>query len=137
MHAQEMISTHPSVRGQTNDALIRCIEACYDCANTCTVCADACLSEDMVKELLQCIRLNQDCADVCIATGALASRRTGANEALLKRMIETCAEACRLCGDECQKHADRHEHCRICAEECRRCEQVCREAGESITPTLQ
>lgn len=137
MHAQEMISTHPSVRGQANDALIRCIEACYDCANTCTVCADACLGEDIVKELLQCIRLNQDCADACIATGALASRRTGTNEALLKRMIETCAEACRLCGDECQKHADRHEHCRICAEECRRCEQACREAGESITPTLQ
>jgi hypothetical protein len=88
----------------------------------------------MVKELLQCIRLNQDCADVCIATGALASRRTGTNEALLKRMIETCAEACRLCGDECQKHSQMHEHCRICAEECRRCEQACREAGESITP---
>jgi hypothetical protein len=91
----------------------------------------------MVKDLLQCIRLNLDCTDVCTATGRLASRRTGTNEALLKRMIETCAEACRLCGAECQKHADRHEHCRICAESCRRCEEACREAAYSITPTLQ
>ena len=67
----------------------------------------------------------------------LASRRTGTNEAILKRMVETCAEGCRVCGDECRKHADRHEHCRICADACRRCEQACREAADSITPTLQ
>ena len=29
MHVQEMIATHPHVRGNTNEALIRCIEACY------------------------------------------------------------------------------------------------------------
>jgi hypothetical protein len=137
MHAQAMISSHPQVRGSTNDALIRCIEACYDCAQTCTSCADACLAEDMVKDLLQCIRLNLDCADVCAATGALGSRRTGTNEALLKRMIETCAEACRVCGEECQRHAGMHEHCRICAEMCGRCEEACREAAGSISPTLQ
>jgi hypothetical protein len=136
MHVQEMISTHPHVRGSTNDALIRCIEACYDCAQTCTVCADACLGEDMVKDLIQCIRLNLDCADVCAATGQIASRRTGTNELTIKHMIETCADACRLCGDECERHA-RMEHCRICAESCRRCEQACREAAGTITPTLQ
>lgn len=137
MHAQEMIATHPQVRGSTNDTLIRCIEACYDCAQICTSCADACLAEDMVKNLTQCIRLNLDCADVCAATGTVASRRTGTNELIIKRMIETCAEACRLCGDECQTHAEMHEHCRICAEACRRCEAACREAAASITPTLQ
>lgn len=136
MHVQEMIATHPSVRGSTNDALIRCIEACYDCAQTCTVCADACLGEDMVKDLVQCIRLNLDCADVCGATGQVASRRSGTNELTIKRMIETCAEACRLCGDECEKHA-RMEHCRICAESCRQCEHACRETASTITPTLQ
>jgi hypothetical protein len=137
MHAQEMIATHPQVQGSTNDALIRCIEACYDCAQICTSCADACLAEDMVKDLTQCIRLNLDCADVCAATGTVASRRTGTNELIIKRMIETCAEACRLCGDECQTHAEMHKHCRICAEACRQCEAACREAAASITPTLQ
>lgn len=137
MHAMEMISTHPDVRGDTNDVLIRCIEECYDCAQICLSCADACLAERMVAELRQCIRLNLDCSDVCLATGALASRRTGSNEALLRRMLEVCAEACRLCGEECGQHVDRHEHCRICSERCLRCERACNEAAATITPTRQ
>jgi hypothetical protein len=132
MHVQEMIRTHPDVKGNTNDALLRCIEACFDCAQTCIACADACLAEDMVKQLAQCIRLNLDCADVCVATGAVASRRTGSNEQVIRQMLETCASACRLCGEECQRHADQHEHCQICAEACRRCEQACRDAFHTI-----
>lgn len=135
MHAQQMISTHPHVRGSVNDALIRCIEACYDCAQACTSCADACLAEDMVIQLTQCIRLNLDCVDVCVAAGSVASRRTGTNELIIKQMIETCAEACRLCGEECSKHSAKHEHCRICADACRHCEQACREAAGTITPS--
>ena len=105
MHAQEMINTHPQVRGRANDALIRCIEECYSCAQTCTSCADACLAEDNVKSLAQCIRLNLDCADVCNITGRMATRRTGSDEEVILRMLETCAAACRLCGEECEKHA--------------------------------
>jgi hypothetical protein len=137
MHAQEMIRSHPQVAGKTNDALIHCIEECYDCAQACTSCADACLAEDMVKDLAQCIRLDLDCADVCNTTGIVGSRRTGSNEGIIKRLIETCTEACRLCAEECERHAGRHEHCRICAEACRRCEKACRQAAGTITPTLQ
>jgi hypothetical protein len=137
MHAQEIISTHPRVRGNTNAALIRCIEACYDCAQACTACADACLGEEMVKELTQCIRLNLDCADVCTASGRLASRRTGSDEIILKSMLDACAQACQLCGQECARHASQHQHCRICAEACQQCEQSCREASQTITPTRQ
>jgi hypothetical protein len=132
MHAQEMISAHPQVKGSTNDALIRCIEECFDCAQACTVCADACLGEQMVLELRQCIRLNLDCADVCTATGHVASRRTGTNESVIVATIKACEEACRVCAEECERHAEMHEHCRICAESCRRCELACREAAASI-----
>ena len=132
MHVREMISTHPDVKGNMNDALVRCIEECYACAQTCTSCADACLAEDMVPQLRQCIRLNLDCADICVATGALASRRTGSNEQVIRLALEACAAACRLCGEECARHAEMHEHCRICAESCRRCEQACQEAIRSI-----
>lgn len=134
MHAREMITTHPDVRGSTNETMVRCIEECYGCAQSCIACADACLAEKIVETLRQCIRLDLDCADICATTGAMASRRTGSNQALLKRMIETCAEACRLCAEECARHAGEHEHCRICAEACRSCEQVCREAARSINP---
>ena len=83
----------------------------------------------------QCIRLDLDCADVCLATAGLAARRAGSNEALIKRMLQTCAEACADCAVECEKHAEMHEHCRICADECRRCEGACRDAEASITPS--
>jgi hypothetical protein len=133
MHAHEMISTHPHVKGNTNDALIRCIEECYDCAQICTSCADACLGESMVSQLTQCIRLNMDCADVCMATGSVATRRTGSNEEVIRHMLNACMEACRLCGEECERHAGMHEHCRVCAEACRRCEQACQQAMNSMS----
>jgi hypothetical protein len=132
MHVQEIIRTHPDVRGKTNDALIRCIEECYDYASVCTACADACLGEDMVQKLTQCIRLNLDCADVCGATGSVATRRTGSNEEIIRLMLQACAAACRVCGDECERHAGHHEHCGVCAQSCRRCEQACQEALPSI-----
>lgn len=132
MHAMQMISTHPDVRGSTNDELIRCIEECYDCAQTCVSCADACLAEPGVAELRQCIRLNLDCADVCAATATIGNRRTGSNEEVIRRMLEACIAACRVCGEECQRHADMHEHCRICAETCHRCAEACQDALRSM-----
>lgn len=137
MQVQQIISSHPNVRGNINDALIRCIEECYNCAQACISCADACLAEDMVKELVQCIRLNLDCADVCNATGAIATRRAGGNEEVIRRMLDACMEACRRCGEECVRHADQHEHCRICADACQRCEQACLAARDSLQPTIQ
>ena len=132
MHVQEIISRHPDVRGSTNAALIRCIEECFDCGQTCTSCADACLGEDMVQRLKQCIRNCLDCADVCLAVGTVASRRTGSNEEVIRRMLEACATACAACAQECERHAAHHDHCRVCGEACRRCEQACRDALQSM-----
>lgn len=132
MQVSQMIASHPSVRGSTNEALLRCIEECYSCAQTCTSCADACLAEEKVADLRQCIRLNLDCADICVATGAMGSRRTGTNEPALLAALQACQTACGICAAECEEHAGMHEHCRICAESCRRCEQACAEAIASI-----
>ena len=132
MHTKEMIATHPDVQGSVNQALIEAIDASYTCAQTCTSCADACLAEDMVEELRQCIRLNLDCADVCAATATIGNRRTGSNEEVIRKMLEACIAACRVCGEECQRHAETHEHCRICAETCRRCAEACQDAVRSM-----
>jgi hypothetical protein len=132
MHAHEMIRTHPDVKGNTNAILIEAIEECLDCAQVCTSCADACLAERDVYDLAECIRLNLDCADACVATARIASRRTGSNEEVIRLILRTCAVACAVCGDECERHAGMHEHCRICADACRRCEEVCRQAITSI-----
>ena len=132
MLTTEMIATHPDVKGRVNPALIQAIEAAYACAQTCTSCADACLAEEMVAQLRQCIRYNMDCADVCAATATVSNRRTGANEEVIRRMLEACVTACRRSGEECQRHATHHEHCRICAEACRQCEQACQAAAATM-----
>jgi hypothetical protein len=120
-----MLQTHPAPSRLDTDALVECIEACFGCAQSCTACADACLAEDMVAELRQCIRLNLDCADICGTTGRLLSRQTQTNRDLLMVQVEACLQACRRCGDECQKHAEMHEHCRVCMKACKRCEAAC------------
>lgn len=132
MQTKEMIATHPDVRGNVNQALIDAIDAANACAQTCTSCADACLAEEMVAQLRQCIRLNLDCADVCDAFATLGSRRTGSNEEVIRKLLDACMTACRLCGQECQRHASSHEHCRVCAESCRRCEAACQSALRSM-----
>lgn len=132
MQTEQMIATHPDVRGSVNRALLAAIDEAYACAQACTSCADACLAEEMVAELRQCIRLNLDCADVCAATATLATRRTGSNEEVIRKMLEACVTACRLCGAECERHAGRHKHCRVCADECRRCERACEEALQGM-----
>jgi hypothetical protein len=132
MQTNQMIATHPDVRGNVNQNLVDAIDAAYACAQTCTSCADACLAEHMVAQLRQCIRLNLDCADVCDAFATLGSRRTGSNEEVIRKLLEACITACRVCGEECQRHAAMHEHCRVCAESCRQCETACQSALRSL-----
>lgn len=132
MHVQEMLSSHPRVRSPASQALVQFPEACFDCAQTCTACADACLGEEKIDELRQCIRLNLDCADVCLATAMLGTRRTGSDDKIVELMLAACAEACRVCGVECARHGMMHEHCRICADVCRSCEQACVDAIRSL-----
>ncbi|SNS34913.1 protein of unknown function [Geodermatophilus pulveris] len=131
--ASQMLDAYPAdLGGIDKQQLAECIDACFECAQACTACADACLSEEMVAELGKCIRTDLDCADVCEATGRVLSRHTGYDATLTRSVLEACAAACKACGDECERHAGMHEHCRICAEACRRCETACRELIASL-----
>lgn len=42
----------------------------------------------MAAELVQCLRPNMDCADICTATGAVATRRSRSNEAVIRAMLD-------------------------------------------------
>jgi hypothetical protein len=126
-HAEEILHTHPTGAVVESGALGDCIEACSDCAQSCTACADADLGEDDVATLIRCIRLCEDCSDIYTATERVVSRQTQFEPELARVIVQACAQSCRLCGDECERHADHHEHCRVCAEVCRRCEEACEE----------
>lgn len=132
MRAEQMLATHPHVKGAVNTALARCVEACFDCAQVCASCADACLGEEQVAQLVQCVRLNMDCADVCLTTGLIATRRSGGDVPLIEAQLRACQLACARCAAECERHAQMHEHCAICAAACRDCERACEEAIASL-----
>ena len=132
MTVQEIIATHPHPTSVDREALLRCIDDCFDCAATCISCADACLGEDDVRDLVRCIRLCLDCADLCDAAGRIVTRQTEPDLDVMRATIEACVSACRACGDECERHADHHEHCRICAAACRRCAQSCNDLLATI-----
>ena len=133
-HAQQMVQTNPSQAPVDAGTLVECIEACFDCAQACTACADACLGEDDPKMLARCIRLNLDCADVCDTTGKVLSRQTAFEPEMARAVLQACAQACRLCAEECEHHAREMnmEHCRVCADACRRCEQACNAALSAV-----
>ena len=110
-----------------------CIEACVRCAEECEHCADACLGEQDPTMLTRCIRLNLDCADLCDTTGRILSRQTAFEPQLALATLQACATACRICGDECERHAQHGmEHCRVCAEACRQCEQACNDLAAQL-----
>ena len=115
MSIRKMIALHPDVAGHVNQPLGDAAHHLMYCARMCVSCADACAAEKM--DMAQCIRSCLDCADVCEATGKLAVRRTGSNEAVLKEMLEFCARVCDACAAECERHDHRRTDHRQLGEE--------------------
>jgi len=129
MSMRTVLGSHQTAYPVTySEPVAQCVVYCYACAEACTVCADSCLAESTVAELRQCIRRNLDCADICSTVAAIASRRTGDNLSVIRSILESCALACHVCAEECARHGEMHDHCRICADACRDCEDACRTA---------
>jgi uncharacterized membrane protein len=132
-HVREMFRTHPSPASDAGDEAAALVSAATECALVCTTCADACLEEADPTRLRTCIRTNLDCADICQTTARLVARPGKQHAGLLRAQLEACATACRACADECEKHADAHEHCAVCAAACRACAEACdRMAGALV-----
>ena len=131
-YAKPLLDTYPGTFNVDADVLAATIDALNDCAQACTADVDADLNEQNVTEMVKCIRLCLDCADVCTATMGVVSRQTAYDPSVTRPLLEACIAVCNSCGDECERHAYMHEHCRFCAEACRRCEQACRELLDAM-----
>jgi hypothetical protein len=129
--AADLLAAHREGVRLDPDAVARCIDACLDSAQACIGCADACLSEEDIGDLATCIRLDWVCAGSCEALSHALSVRAGHTETL-RALLHACATACRACAEECERHEEHHDHCRICAEECRSCEQACTSLLEAL-----
>jgi len=126
-YARQMLATYPSDLAVDAGVLAAAIDALNSCAQACTADNEADLGEPSLAELVKCIRLCLDCADVCIATVSVVTRQAQYDANVTQPLLQACVAICKSCGDECERHAHKHEHCRVCAEACRRCEQACRQ----------
>lgn len=131
-HTRQMLEAHPGQGMFDLSAVAETIDVLYECVQTCTICADACLAEPQVDMLRRCIRLNLDCADLCETTARVLSRLTEYDADVIRSTLEACAVACAACGVECERHAAHMRHCEICAERCRACEQACRQLLQAV-----
>lgn len=127
----QTLQTHP-VKMSGMSQVSKGIDAIADNAMACRVCADACLHQDMVKDLVQCIELDLACAASCDATVQMLLQPGSGAHQVMTSQLEACAKACAACAQECDKHASMHEHCRVCAESCRAAEQACRQVSQSM-----
>jgi hypothetical protein len=131
-YARQLLDTYSRAVNVDASVLAATIDAVSDCAQACIADVDADLSEHNLSDMVKCIRLCLDCADICTATVGVTSRQTACDASFTRPLLEACAAACKSCGDECERHAQMHAHCRVCAEACRRCEQACRELLDAM-----
>ncbi len=126
-------TTHPQ-RPPGLTLIQDCLKACISSSSCCVACSDACLGEAHVADLVCCIRTCLDCSDVCAATARVVARLTQASPMLVEVQLTACAEACRVCADECERFGSMHDYCRACAEACRICESACRALMHGAAP---
>jgi hypothetical protein len=110
--------------GHHDDHFMQCAKACDDCARSCDACTTHCakMVADGKKDHLATLATCQDCATACQAASCVTARK-GPFAGL---MCTACADACKRCGDECEKFKD-DPMMKACADECRKCEKACRD----------
>ena len=126
-YARQMLDTFTRNVDVNADVLASAIDAMTDCVQACNADNAADLGEPNLADMVRCIRLCMDCADICTTAAGVTSRLVDYDPAVLRPLLESCVAICRSCGDECERHAPMHAHCRVCAQACRGCEQACRE----------
>ena len=110
------------VGGEQVTPLLSCAQTCDDCARACDECGAHCakMVADGKKEHVLTMKTCQDCAILCSATSRILSR----DGPFFDTAGLACAQACKRCGDECEKYPS-DPVMKRCAAECRRCEKAC------------
>ena len=121
-----MLRSHPRADQQRVNDYAEAVQALSTCVQTCLSCADACLAEtEHLERLRRCIVVTLDCADVCQATLRVVTRQTETPNELVHAQLHACVLACQICADECGRHGEVHDHCRLNEETCRHCQERC------------
>lgn len=107
---------------KSTEAMQGCIEACTGCHAVCIEMIQHCLEKGGRHVAAEHIRLLEDCAEICRLSADFMLRGSPLH-------IETCAvcaDICEKCAESCDRMSD-DEDMRRCAEACRQCAESCRE----------
>jgi len=99
----------------------KCIQLCQDCHALCIRTIKHCLELGGRHATPDRIRLLVDCAEMCKINVDYMLR----GSVLHERVCGVCAEACKLCADNCAQVAGDDQMLKQCVELCRRCAGSC------------
>ena len=98
-----------------------CIDECQHCHATCLATVRHCLEMGGPHAEARHITLLLDCAEACATSADFMLR----GSALHPRTCAVCAEAGRLCAEDCERLGANDALMKECAEACRRCASYC------------
>ena len=104
----------------SNTELDRCIDDCYNCANSCNTTVAYCLEKGGRHANAAHIALMLDCAAICETAASSMGRNSNAHPLICR----ACADICRKCEDDCRSFGD-DPTMQECADVCRKCAQSC------------
>lgn len=109
-----------------------CAKACDDCKRMCDTCGAHCakMLADGQKMHYESLKTCQDCAAICAAAACVTAKQGPFSDII----CTACADACKRCGDTCEKHAAHDAMMKECAAECRKCEKACRDMLAHVKP---
>ena len=94
-----------------------CMDACSACEQACTVCSTQMMD---LRPGVHELRGHVQHDDARHDADAGHERRPS-----MMSMLDACMAMCQICMDECMKHADMSEVCKMCAQSCQACMDAC------------
>lgn len=118
--AMQMMENHKKdmpASGMDMAMMQECIEACSACEQACTTCAGMMTGMDMAM----CANMCMNAADTSNAMMRMMMRPNGMHMDSFMAMLQATTAMASACADECMKHSDMSDDCRMCSEVCRQC----------------
>jgi Cys-rich four helix bundle protein (predicted Tat secretion target) len=106
------------------------LQAVIDATNACLAAGNICLARCTdhlaagMPTMADCQRAVMNMLAVSEAVSKVTAYRNSTTKNQ-KALAAACAEFCRTCAVECEKHADMHAECKACGEACRTCAKAC------------
>ena len=129
MQMMEMHSKDMAITGMDMGMMQECIEACAAGEQAATMCADSMMGDSM----MMCRSMCANAADVMNTMMRMMTRPAGMQGETMMGMLSATMVMATACADECMRHAEMSEECRMCAEVCRQCAMSCQKMMDSMS----